>query len=280
MPTITSAATRSPPRIAHGWSVWNSHEPRTVIARKTATSKQQKSMNTPNSTCRARSARASRLAAATPKTRKTSPWTAVYFRTMPGAIVSVAVSRRPSKSAAPSKAGVRNGVAAARSYRKNQMATAAAPASPTRIPSYSILSRPMAVAPLLPGLLHLFPAVLRSFGHRLANPLARFFDAFPDLALGNLLRAPFDLTRPGLHLRVIGSEGESGCEQREREHAHDDQSEPPHHAFHLAAPSVRRRATSCLMAPEIQCRLGSLGGASSRAPLMAGRVRGSVTGSI
>jgi hypothetical protein len=74
-----------PPRIAHGWSVVNSHEPRTVIVRKTATSKQQKSMNTPISTCPSRSARANRPAAATPKTRKTSPCTAVYFRTMSGA---------------------------------------------------------------------------------------------------------------------------------------------------------------------------------------------------
>src|SRR5713101_7754350 len=72
---------------------------------------------------------------------------------------------------------------------------------------------------LLHSLLHLFPAVPRSFGDRLADPFGRFFDAFPDLAFVNLLRAPFDLMRRGLHLRIIGSEGESGCKQREREDA-------------------------------------------------------------
>jgi hypothetical protein len=37
--------------------------------------------------------------------------------------------------------------------------------------------------------------------------------SFPDLAVGDLLRAAFDLFRGGLHLRIIGGEGESRCEQ-------------------------------------------------------------------
>ena len=70
-----------------------------------------------------------------PEDRNASPWTAVYLRTMPGVIVRAAGSRRPSKSTAPSSAGVRSGAPATRSSTKNQTATAAAPASPTRIPS-------------------------------------------------------------------------------------------------------------------------------------------------
>jgi hypothetical protein len=103
-------------------------------------------MNRPSSTCRSRSARENRPAAAIPKRTKAAAWTAVYLRTSPGVIVSRALSRRPSKSTAPSKAGVRNGVVAARSYRKNQVATAAAPASPTRTPSNNIFLSSMSLS--------------------------------------------------------------------------------------------------------------------------------------
>jgi len=74
------------------------------------------------------------------------PWTAVYLKTRPGVIVSAAGSRRPSKRTAPSKAGVRNGVPVIRSSTKNQTATAAAPARPTRIPSERTFCRFMAVS--------------------------------------------------------------------------------------------------------------------------------------
>ena len=57
------------------------------------------------------------------------------LRTRAGVIVRAAGSRRPSKRTAPSSAGVRNGLAVIRSRTRNQIATAAAPASPTRIPS-------------------------------------------------------------------------------------------------------------------------------------------------
>src|SRR6185295_14195183 len=52
---------------------------------------------------------------------------------------SAAGSRKPSKIAAPSSAGVRNGMPAARSYSRNQMATAVAPARPTTSPSPMIV---------------------------------------------------------------------------------------------------------------------------------------------
>jgi len=65
-----------PPRIAHGWTASSSHDPRIIMAAKTATSKQQKSMKTPNSRCRSRSASAKRPAIANPKMTKASPWTA------------------------------------------------------------------------------------------------------------------------------------------------------------------------------------------------------------
>jgi hypothetical protein len=38
MPSITNAATRLPPRMAHGWSVSSSHEPRIIMAAKTESS--------------------------------------------------------------------------------------------------------------------------------------------------------------------------------------------------------------------------------------------------
>src|SRR3989442_4601815 len=80
----------------------------------------------------------------------------------------------------------------------------------------------------LPRLFQLFAAVLRAFGHGLADALGRLCDAFPDLAVRNLLRAAFDLIGRVLYFRVVGSDGESGCEQRKREYEHDDQPESSH----------------------------------------------------
>src|SRR4029450_1768129 len=45
----------------------------------------------------------------------------------------------------------------------------------------------------LTRLLHLFAAVLRAFGNGLADAFSRLVDAFPDLAVGALLPAAFDL---------------------------------------------------------------------------------------
>src|ERR1700730_43119 len=115
------------------------------MAAKMATSKQQKSKKTPNRRCRSRSASAKRPATASPKRTKASPWIAVYLRTRPGVMMRAAGSRRPSKSAAPRRAGGRNGVTAMRSSTKNHTATAAAPASPTRSPSESTLCRLMTI---------------------------------------------------------------------------------------------------------------------------------------
>ena len=61
----------------------------------------------------------------------------------------------------------------------------------------------------LPRLLQLLAAILRAFGDRVADAFGRFGDAFPDLAVGDLLRAALDLLGGGLHLRVVGGEGES-----------------------------------------------------------------------
>src|SRR6186997_779820 len=70
-----------------------------------------------------------------PNARKARPWSTVYLSTSAGVITSAVGSRKPSKIAAPRSAGVRNGTPAARSYSRNQAATATAPASPTTIPS-------------------------------------------------------------------------------------------------------------------------------------------------
>src|SRR6185437_5321187 len=84
----------------------------------------------------------------------------------------------------------------------------------------------------LPRLLQLLPAVLRAFGDRVADALGGLPDAFPDLAVGDLLRPALDLLGGRLHLRVVGGEGESGCEQHEREREHQDQTG----WFHRGAP--------------------------------------------
>src|ERR1700720_3146778 len=54
----------------------------------------------------------------------------------------------------------------------------------------------------LPRVLELFSAELGTFGDRVADALGGLFDAFPDLAVGNLLGTALDLFRGGLHLRV------------------------------------------------------------------------------
>src|SRR6185436_2253772 len=77
----------------------------------------------------------------------------------------------------------------------------------------------------LPRFLQLLAAVLRAFGDRVADALGRLADAFADLAVGDLLGAALDLFGGGLHLRIVGREGESRCEEREREREYHDQSE-------------------------------------------------------
>src|SRR6266852_3618504 len=53
--------------------------------------------------------------------------------------------------------------------------------------------------------LQLLATVLCAFGHRRTDALGGLFDAFPNLATGDLLRSAFDLLHPGLHLRIIES---------------------------------------------------------------------------
>jgi len=74
----------------------------------------------------------------------------------------------------------------------------------------------------LPRVLQLFAAVLRAFGDRVADTFGGLGNAFPDLAVGDLFRAALDLFRGRLHLRIVGGDGESGCEQREREDEHKE----------------------------------------------------------
>src|SRR4029450_576174 len=81
----------------------------------------------------------------------------------------------------------------------------------------------------LTRLLQLFAAVLRAFGNGLADAFSRLVAAFPDLAVGDLLRPALDLIRRVLDLRVVGSDRESGCEQqRKREYKQDDQPKSFH----------------------------------------------------
>src|SRR5207245_1972650 len=102
----------------------------------------------------------------------------------------------------------------------------------------------------LTRLLQLFAAVLRAFGNGLADAFSRLFDAFPDLAVRDLLRAAFDLIRRVLYLRVVGSDGESGCEQqRKREYKQDDQPESFHRGSSFCQGWIRpfTFVTSCIL---------------------------------
>src|SRR4030095_13049798 len=80
----------------------------------------------------------------------------------------------------------------------------------------------------LTRLLHFLPTVLRALGHCVPHTFGRLFDALPDLAFGDLLRAALDMTCCLLHLRIIGAAGESGGEQKKREHEHGGQQETFH----------------------------------------------------
>src|ERR1700674_2363610 len=94
--------------------------------------------------------------------------------------------------------------------------------------------------------LQLLATVLCAFGHRRTDALGGLFDAFPNLATGDLLRSAFDPLHPGLYLRIIGRDGEVGPEQREREYQHDDQSKSfhdvPFRLGSIAAAAIARAA--------------------------------------
>src|SRR5215470_11594982 len=147
--SMTTVAITFAPMMAPAVIVCRSQEPMTATKAKAATSKHKKSMSAPKSTCRSRSARAKSPAAAHPKRTNRAQCTTVYAPTRPGVMTSAPASRRPWKTAAPRRAGVRKGAPDARSTTRNQTATAAAPAMPTRTPSKRIGCRPMLHSPLV-----------------------------------------------------------------------------------------------------------------------------------
>jgi len=80
------------------------------------------------------------------------------------------------------------------------------------------------VAPRLDPIPSISHRCTSRLGHRRADALGSPFDAFPNLATGDLLRAAFDLLYPDLHLRIIGRGGEVGREQRERKYEQHEQA--------------------------------------------------------
>src|SRR4030095_8086158 len=54
--------------------------------------------------------------------------------------------------------------------------------------------------------LHFLPTVLRALGHCVPHTFGRLFDALPDLAFGDLLRAALDMTRS------LGGHGRRGAD--------------------------------------------------------------------
>src|SRR5215471_2003047 len=112
-PSMSAAARRLPARIVHHEMVSRSQWASTLIMAKVNTSKQQNSMMNTKRRRGSRSAMARSPAAIQPKAMKAAPCTRVYSSTRGHVMTRVEGSRRPWKSAAPSKAGVRSGIPAA-----------------------------------------------------------------------------------------------------------------------------------------------------------------------
>src|SRR5262249_8128376 len=112
-PSMSAAARRLPARIVHHEMVSRSQWASTLIMAKANTSKQQKSMMNTNRRGGAGSAMASSAAAIQRTAMKAAPCTSVYSSTSGQGTTRVEASRRPWKSAAPSRAGVRSGIPAA-----------------------------------------------------------------------------------------------------------------------------------------------------------------------
>src|SRR5262249_51691451 len=109
-PSISAEARRLPARIVHHAMVSRSQWAITLIMAKENTSKQQNSMMNTKRRRGSRSAMASSPAAIQPKAMKAAPCTSVYSSTSGHVTTRVEASRRPWKSAAPQRAGVRSGI--------------------------------------------------------------------------------------------------------------------------------------------------------------------------
>src|SRR5215467_1155453 len=114
-PSMSAAARRLPARIVHHEMVSRSQWASTLSMAKVNTSKQQNSMMNTKRRRGSRSAMARSPAAIQPKAMNAAPCTRVYSSTRGHVMTRVEGSRRPWKSAAPSKAGVRSGIPAAAS---------------------------------------------------------------------------------------------------------------------------------------------------------------------